>query len=198
MTQTAALPQSILLRHPAETGLVWLVKAPLFYWRLGMDGLVNRFLMVMTTTGRKSGRPRRTVIEYHHYDGRTYALAAYGERSQWVKNMQADPHMTLQSSQGTQSVIGRRVTDDDALRQAFHHMQHDRFLKTWVRLLGVQLNEADFIAHKERFYLVTFDPTDRPTPPPQPADLLWVWPVAGIALAAVLLAANRKKVTHAR
>jgi|YNPBryunderm2012_1023409.scaffolds.fasta_scaffold42876_2 hypothetical protein len=44
-----------------------------------------------------------------------------------------------------------------------------------ARLLGVELTRESFLANRERFYLVTFDPTDEPTPPPLPADLRWVW-----------------------
>ena len=36
-------------------------------------------------------------------------------------------------------------------------------------------SEADILAKKDRIYMLTFDPTDEPTPPPLEADLAWVW-----------------------
>lgn len=56
---------------PYPKGLLKLLfKTPILLYRLGLGVLVGRLFMVMTTTGRKSGQPRRTAIEFHEFEGK--------------------------------------------------------------------------------------------------------------------------------
>ena len=60
----------------------------------------------ITTTGRRSGRPRRIEIVFHNFDGRIYISGLPSRRKRaWLANLEADPHMTLH-------LKGRRVTAD--------------------------------------------------------------------------------------
>jgi deazaflavin-dependent oxidoreductase (nitroreductase family) len=60
----------------------------------------------ITTTGRRSGQPRRIEIVFHNFDGRIYisGLPSRSKRS-WVANLEADPRLTFH-------LKGRRVTAD--------------------------------------------------------------------------------------
>ncbi len=49
----------------------------------------------VTTTGRKSGKPHQIEIWYVHYDGAYYLVSGEGESSDWVKNIRANPGVTL-------------------------------------------------------------------------------------------------------
>ena len=60
----------------------------------------------ITTTGRRSGLPRRIEIVFHNFDGRIYISGLPSRRKRaWLANLEADPHMTLH-------LKGRRVTAD--------------------------------------------------------------------------------------
>ena len=60
----------------------------------------------MTTTGRRSGQPRRIEIVFHNFDGRIYISGLPSRRKRaWLANLEADPHLTLH-------LKGRRVTAD--------------------------------------------------------------------------------------
>jgi deazaflavin-dependent oxidoreductase (nitroreductase family) len=51
----------------------------------------------ITTSGRRSGLPRRIEIVYHVFDGRVYISGRpdpYRKRS-WLYNLEADPHFSL-------------------------------------------------------------------------------------------------------
>jgi deazaflavin-dependent oxidoreductase (nitroreductase family) len=55
--------------------------------------LGERFLL-LTHIGRKSGRPRETVLEVVHHDtgNDTYFVASgWGERSNWLRNVRKTP-----------------------------------------------------------------------------------------------------------
>lgn len=47
--------------------------------------------LYLTTTGRRSGRPRQIEIWFTRHEGRYYLVAEHGRRSQWVQNLVAEP-----------------------------------------------------------------------------------------------------------
>jgi deazaflavin-dependent oxidoreductase (nitroreductase family) len=60
----------------------------------------------ITTTGRRSGQPRRIEIVFHNFDGRIYISGLPSRRKRaWIANLEADPHLTLH-------LKGRRVSAD--------------------------------------------------------------------------------------
>ena len=76
-----------------------------------MDEQIRRALthgqtIDITTTGRRSGLPRRIEIVFHNFDGRIFisGLASRRKRS-WIANLEADPHFTFH-------LKGRRVSAD--------------------------------------------------------------------------------------
>ncbi len=47
--------------------------------------------LYLTTTGRRTGRPRRIEIWFTRHEGRYYLVAEHGLRAQWVQNLLANP-----------------------------------------------------------------------------------------------------------
>ncbi len=161
---------------PYPKGLMkFLFKTPILLYRLGMGVLVGRLFMVLTTTGRKSGKPRRTAIEFHEFEGKPTVMSGWGERTDWYRNLQADPRATVQTWHGAQSVWARRIESEEELRRAFDWAQSNPTMRKMMKLAGFEMTPEQFIAEKERFTLVTFEPTTQLTPPPLKADLVWVW-----------------------
>jgi deazaflavin-dependent oxidoreductase (nitroreductase family) len=60
----------------------------------------KRPFLYLTTRGRRTGRPREIEIWYTAHGGRYYVIAEHGERAQWVKNLKAEPAVTVR--------VGRR------------------------------------------------------------------------------------------
>ena len=50
----------------------------------------------LTTTGRRTGRPHRIEIWFAGEDGRVCLLAGGRERSDWVRHLQANAHVTVE------------------------------------------------------------------------------------------------------
>ena len=50
----------------------------------------------LTTIGRRTGRPHRIEIWFAAQDGRLYLLAGGRERADWVRNLQANPRVTVE------------------------------------------------------------------------------------------------------
>jgi deazaflavin-dependent oxidoreductase (nitroreductase family) len=50
----------------------------------------------LTTTGRRSGRPHRIEIWFLEDAGAVYLFAGGGDRSDWVRNLRANPQVHLE------------------------------------------------------------------------------------------------------
>jgi deazaflavin-dependent oxidoreductase (nitroreductase family) len=51
----------------------------------------GRIFLILTTLGRKTGKKRRTPLEYHWIDGSITIFSGRGENSGWLKNIRANP-----------------------------------------------------------------------------------------------------------
>ncbi|MEP7215646.1 MAG: nitroreductase/quinone reductase family protein [Anaerolineaceae bacterium] len=58
---------------------------------LGSPGLIPAGLVVLETTGRRSGTPRRTPLVGGLLEGRLIVSTVRGTRSQWVRNALTTP-----------------------------------------------------------------------------------------------------------
>ena len=90
-----------------------------------MDVTVRRALshgsvIDITTTGRRSGKPRRIEIVYHVIDGRIYISGMPSARTRaWILNLEADPRLTLHLKRGVTADLPAtaRVITDEAERR---------------------------------------------------------------------------------
>jgi deazaflavin-dependent oxidoreductase (nitroreductase family) len=63
----------------------------------------------ITTTGRKTGRPRRIEIWFHNLAGRLYITGSPGPRS-WYANLAANPDFTFHLKKSVQADLPARAT----------------------------------------------------------------------------------------
>ncbi len=179
--------------YPSSPFMKYLFKLPILLYRLGLGPVIGGKIMILTTTGRKSGLPRRTAIEYNVHEGRKYIMAGWGGQSDWYKNLAADPRVTIQTADGSEPAIARRLTQDEELIDAYRFVEDNPAMRVWMNvLLGGALTREQFLARRDQFYLVRFDPTDEPAPLPLEADLTWTWLVIGGVLLAFLLSRKRR------
>jgi len=74
----------------------------------------------LTTTGRRTGEPRRIEIFLHDLDGRLFISGMPSPRKRaWLLNVEADPHVTLHLKQGVAADVPAvaRAIDDPAERR---------------------------------------------------------------------------------
>lgn len=67
----------------------------------------------LTTTGRVSGEPREIEIWFGLRGSTVYLLSGGGERSDWVRNLLADPRVRVRLGEVTYSGSARVVRDAD-------------------------------------------------------------------------------------
>jgi deazaflavin-dependent oxidoreductase (nitroreductase family) len=65
----------------------------------------------LTTTGRRTGKPHRIEIWFGMEDGRVYLLSGGRDRSDWVRNLQANPEVTIELGGKTLAGVARVVPE---------------------------------------------------------------------------------------
>jgi deazaflavin-dependent oxidoreductase (nitroreductase family) len=103
----------------------------------------------ITTTGRRSGKPRRLEIVFHNIEGRIYISGTPSLRKRaWLANLEADPHMTFHLKGRTRADLPAtaRVIAEEAERRAI--LPH--IARAWRR------NDLDRMVHYSPLIEVTF------------------------------------------
>ena len=65
------------------------------FYALGMGPFIGKLILLLTTTGRKTGLKRITPLQYEEIDGKYYLGAARGLKADWVRNIQANPQVEI-------------------------------------------------------------------------------------------------------
>ena len=84
--------------------------------------LTHGNLIDITTTGRRSGRPRRIEIVFHVIDGRIYISGMPGRARSWLANMRTDPRFTFHLKGVVRAdlpAVARPITDELERRRIF-------------------------------------------------------------------------------
>ena len=71
----------------------------------------KRLLLLLTTTGRKSGLPRLTPLQYEEHEGIIYVASARGQQADWFKNLEANPQVHFQIRGETFVAVAEPITD---------------------------------------------------------------------------------------
>lgn len=70
----------------------------------------------ITTYGRKTGKPYRIEIYFHHFDGEYYLTGRHGRKRDWEANIGANPEFTLHLKRGISAdvtVVGEPEPDPE-------------------------------------------------------------------------------------
>lgn len=100
---------------------------PMFRLGLGafMGNPLTGYVMVIKSTGRKSGRLRFTPVNYAIIDGNIYCTAGFGRNAHWYLNLMANPRTELMMPGGAISVQAEEVQEKgealQALKQIFRN-----------------------------------------------------------------------------
>ena len=183
------------LTYPTEAWHQALFRWPVHLWRLGLAPVIGQIMMLITHTGHKSGLPRRTMVEFFRLDGRKYVVSGFGKKAQWYQNIEADPRVTIQTADGVERVKAVRVTDGATMLRLLEKVRtrDGPLYGVYLQAVDVQPDADDVLAKLNRFYWLTFEPTDEPTPPPLQADLVWILPAIAIGLLGLLLLGRKRK-----
>lgn len=99
--------------------------------------------LYLTTTGRKTGLPREIEIWFVAHAGRFYILAEHFHRTQWVRNILANPQVRVRLA-GREFAATARVLDeqtDAALYKLAQQLEREKY--GWGDGLPVEITPDD-------------------------------------------------------
>jgi deazaflavin-dependent oxidoreductase (nitroreductase family) len=140
------------------------MKAPRLFWRLiqfgpriaytlGLGPLVGRSLLLLTTFGRKSGRPRVTPLVYEEQGNTIIVASARGQSADWLHNIQANPKVSIRVGRRQFDAIAEATTDPEKIADFLQ-----RQIERNPTMFGAILRLEDLSSRPTRIDLVTFAP----------------------------------------
>ena len=92
--------------------------------------------VILETTGRKSGQPRRTAVGGRVVDNQFWLVSEHGEHSDYVRNIKATPAVRVRIGGRWRNGTAHLLPDDDPLRRLG---DLPRLNSAVVRLMGSDL-----------------------------------------------------------
>ncbi|WP_419992566.1 nitroreductase family deazaflavin-dependent oxidoreductase [Streptomyces boninensis] len=142
---------------PSPTGLRrLLLRAPIRLFRLRLGWIFGGRLLLLTHTGRTSGKPRQVVLEVTGRDRETGAyhiVSGFGPTSQWYRNVQQTPEVTIQVGMRRKPAVAEPLAPEESGRlMARYALRHPRTAAKLMRFCGIETDGS-----QEDYYLVGRD-----------------------------------------
>ena len=114
---------------------------PQFAYAIGLGPLIGKLVLLITTTGRKSGKPRVTPLQYEKIDGDYYLGAARGYKSDWVRNIQHNPLVKIRVKSKQFEGYAKIITDPTqiAMFLAYRYQRHPRMMTSMLQGEGLSM-----------------------------------------------------------
>ncbi len=185
-----------LLPYPENYLVKKLFRMPILLYRLGLGKLLGSYILILSTTGRKTKKTRHTPIEYFIHEGQYYILSGFGDQPDWYKNIMANPLVTIQN--GYERICGeaRAPKTEEEWDAVYLYLTHSPVGRVLRADFLEDVESSDIMTEIKKLPVLTIDPTDKPCPPALEADLVWAWPLIFLGMAVditILWLWSRKK-----
>ncbi len=112
---------------------------PRLLYAMGLGPLLGRFLLLLTTTGRKTGLSRETPLQYEEQDGTIFVAAMLGPRADWFRNILADPRVEVRLTAGRMPGVAEPITDPGRIADflELRLRRHPRMIGAILKLEGL-------------------------------------------------------------
>ncbi len=169
-------------------------RAMVLLWRVGLGRYADVWpqgfgrLLVIEHTGRRSGTRYLTPVNYTTAGNDLYCVAAFGERTDWYRNLLAAPTAAVWLPDGRWEATATDASNDrrrlDLLRKV---LVDSGFAAPLFGLHPRRMSDETLAAATETYLLVQIRPLRRQPAKHGPGDLAWVWLPVGAAVAVLLL-----------
>lgn len=119
-------------------------RLPIWLYRLGLGGLLGTRFLLLSHTGRKTGRVRQTVLEVVRYDRDTttfFVAAGFGSGSDWYRNIRANPRVIVQCGRRRWEMVADFLPPEQAGEELLDYARrHPMALRELARFMGYRLD----------------------------------------------------------
>jgi hypothetical protein len=128
---------AVYVSHPPE-GLLRIVNPALkFVLRTPLAGPMGKQLMVLSFTGRKSGKQYSIPVSAHLIDNQLYALAG----AAWTKNFRGGRAAEVHHNGKTTKMNGELIVDSAVVSDLSHRLAEGYGVKQAQRMMGLAFRE---------------------------------------------------------
>jgi deazaflavin-dependent oxidoreductase (nitroreductase family) len=135
---------------------------PILAYKIGLGPLIGRVLLLLTTTGRKTGLARVTPLQYELIDGIYHIGAVFGVKTDWVRNIQANPRVQVCVKGETFNGLAEVSTDPEDIADFIQYRlnKHPRMIGAIMKLDGFKSrpSRAELIEYSKNLALVRIIP----------------------------------------
>ena len=116
----------------------WIFKFPILYYKLGLGWMLGKRFLLLTTTGRKTGKPRHTPLEYvYNPQVAAYRVSpGWGGNTDWFKNARHNPHVTVQVGRCKFETVAEPAPDEESaefmMNTSRRHPSMDKIWNRWT------------------------------------------------------------------
>ena len=131
-------------------------------YALGLGPLVGRLVLLLTTTGRRTGLRRVTPLQYEEIDGAIYVASSQGQRADWFRNVVANPRVEVRLKWHRFHGICETTTDPKRIADFLEVRlrRHPKMVGRILRLEGLpaQPSRAQLEEYAAKLALVVIHP----------------------------------------
>jgi len=188
-----------LQTNNARTIFRYINKLMLINWRLGLGPWLSLWprgtgqYIVITHTGRKSEKKYHQPVNFAEINGDLYCVAGFGSRSDWYRNIMANPSVEVWTPEGWWVGTAEEVTGVD---RTMNKMRQILICSGFAaKLAGIDPEKKSDEALDEftnDYCMMRIHRAAARTGRGGPGDLVWIWPVL-TSLLAVLWLGKKKK-----
>jgi deazaflavin-dependent oxidoreductase (nitroreductase family) len=159
---------------------------------------VTGSMLVLRTTGHRTGLARRAPLGYAVHDGRIVVCAGYGRGCHWFRNALADPEVQVALPGAVLAGRAEEITDPEDRRRAFRAVAAALGVIGRATMGDVgRADDARIDELADHFPLLAITLTGVLPGPYDPGGTFWRVPLAATAAGAALLLARRPARTAA-
>lgn len=121
-------------------------RLPIILYRVGLGHLMGERFLLLEHQGRRTSKVRRAVLEIIRHDptvGVYYVVSGFGERSDWFRNIKANPDVNIRVGNKPYSVIAVILDRERASAEILDYAERNpTLIKLLAKsLLGYQLSD---------------------------------------------------------
>lgn len=141
------LPDSFSFRQKPRGPFKWLLHVPVHLFHLHLGFLFGLRFVMITHTGRRSGRTFQTVVEVVEHDEDTdefIVCSGTGPRADWYLNVTAAPASQVQVGNRSWRPTQRLVSNEEAARRfADYEARHPKTAAKLLKSMGRSYDGSD-------------------------------------------------------
>lgn len=141
------MPEKISDVKPPRGLMRLAFRLPIWLYRLKLGRLLGNRFLLLHHTGRKTDRPRQTVLEVVRYDRarQTFVVAAgFSTHSDWYQNVMANPQVVVESGGKRMRATAERLPPGAAEDNLVdYYRRHPHLMGELARVMGYRLDGTE-------------------------------------------------------